>query len=70
MARRCPAQVALAWALARGFAVIPSSTQRAHLAANLTARQLQLSTMEVAQIGAMDRGQRLGDPAGLAPQWD
>lgn len=65
-----PAQVALAWALARGFAVIPSSTQRAHLASNLAARDLRLSNAELAQIDAMDCGQRLVDPEGLAPQWD
>jgi len=65
-----PAQVALAWAMARGFAVIPSSTQRANLASNLAARALHLSAQELAQIDAMDRGQRLVDPEGLAPQWD
>ncbi len=65
-----PAQVALARALARGFAVIPSSTQRSHLASNLAARDLRLSAAELAQIDAMDRGQRLVDPEGLAPQWD
>ncbi|MCD2514412.1 2,5-didehydrogluconate reductase DkgB [Comamonas endophytica] len=64
------AQVTLAWALARGFAVIPSSTQRPHLAGNLAAQELRLSAGEVAQIDAMDRGQRLVDPEGLAPQWD
>jgi len=64
-----PAQVTLAWALARGFAVIPSSTRRAHLAGNLAARELRLSGEELAQIDAMDRGQRLVDPEGLAPQW-
>lgn len=65
-----PAQVALAWAMARGFAVIPSSTQRANLASNLAARGLRLSAAELAQIDAMDRGQRLVDPEGLAPHWD
>lgn len=64
------AQVTLAWALARGFAVIPSSTQRAHLAGNLAARELQLSALELAQIDALDKGQRLVDPQGLAPRWD
>jgi 2,5-diketo-D-gluconate reductase B len=29
-----PAQVALAWAMQHGIAVIPSSTQRAHLQSN------------------------------------
>ncbi|MNF14100.1 2,5-diketo-D-gluconic acid reductase B [compost metagenome] len=60
----------LAWALARGFAVIPSSTQRANLQSNLQAPQLRLSDAELAQIDAMDRGERLVDPDGLAPLWD
>jgi len=64
------AQVTLAWAMARGYAVIPSSTQRANLIGNLAAGQLQLSDAELAQIDAMDRGQRLVDPEGLAPRWD
>ncbi len=65
-----PAQVALAWALARGFAVIPSSTQRVNLQGNLQALQLRLNEAELAQIDAMDRGERLVNPDGLAPLWD
>lgn len=65
-----PAQVVLAWALQRGFAVIPSSTQRAHLASNLQARELRLSDEDMARIAALDRGERLVNPQGLAPQWD
>lgn len=64
------AQVTLAWALARGFAVIPSSTQRVNLQSNLQALALRLSEAELAQIDAMDRGERLVDPDGLAPRWD
>lgn len=65
-----PAQVALAWALQLGYAVIPSSTQRDHLASNLKARQLRLSDTDLAQIAALDRGERLINPEGLAPAWD
>lgn len=65
-----PAQVTLAWALARGFAVIPSSTRRVNLEGNLQALQLRLSDAELARIDAMDRGARLVDPEGLAPAWD
>jgi 2,5-diketo-D-gluconate reductase B len=65
-----PAQVVLAWALQRGYAVIPSSTQRAHLASNLQARELRLSDDDMARIDALDRGERLVSPQGLAPQWD
>lgn len=64
------AQVALAWALQQGHAVIPSSTQRANLAANLQAQQLRLSGEEMARIATLDRGERQADPAGLAPVWD
>ena len=65
-----PAQVVLAWAMQLGYAVIPSSTRRANLESNLLARQLRLSDAEMAQIAALDRGQRLTSPEGLAPAWD
>ncbi len=64
------AQVALAWAMQLGYAVIPSSTQRENLAGNLKAQQLRLSEADMAQIAALDRGGRLVDPDGLAPAWD
>jgi len=65
-----PAQVVLAWAMQLGYAVIPSSTQRANLESNLKAQQLRLSEQEMAQIAALDRNQRLTSPEGLAPAWD
>jgi 2,5-diketo-D-gluconate reductase B len=65
-----PAQVALAWAMQRGFAVIPSSTKRANLQGNLLAPTLRLSEEEMARIAALDRGERLVNPEGLAPAWD
>lgn len=65
-----PAQVALAWALQRGFAVIPSSTKRDNLRGNLLAPTLRLSEEEMARVDALDRGERLVDPEGLAPTWD
>jgi 2,5-diketo-D-gluconate reductase B len=65
-----PAQVALAWALQRGFAVIPSSTKRENLESNLLAPTLRLSDEEMARIDALDRGERLVNPEGLAPAWD
>lgn len=64
------AQVALAWALQLGYAVIPSSTRRENLASNLKAQQLRLSDAEMAQVAALERGGRLVDPEGLAPAWD
>ena len=64
------AQVALAWAMQLGFAVIPSSTKRANLESNLQAQQLQLTPDDMAQIAALDRGGREVDPKALAPVWD
>ena len=68
--RATPAQVALAWALRQGYAVIPSSTKRANLAGNLEARQLTLDDEDMARIATLDRGERLANPASLAPAWD
>ena len=63
------AQVALAWALQQGYAVIPSSTRRANQQANLQAQGLTLTTQDMAQIATLDRGERLASPD-FAPQWD
>ena len=65
-----PAQVVLAWAMQLGHAVIPSSTKRANLASNLEAQRLVLDDSELARIAALDRGERLTSPEGLAPAWD
>lgn len=65
-----PAQVVLAWALQSGYAVIPSSTKRANLQGNLLAQQVKLEADDLAKIAALDRGERLTDPAQLAPAWD
>ena len=64
------AQVALAWALQLGYAVIPSSTSREHLASNLLARDLQLDADDMARIAALERNGREVNPEGLAPEWD
>lgn len=64
------AQVTLAWAMQLGYAVIPSSTKRANLEGNLKARELTLTDAEMAQMAALDRNERLTDPAGLSPAWD
>jgi len=63
------AQVALAWSLQQGFAVIPSSTRRDNLAANLAAMKIKLSDEEMAAIATLDRGERLANPD-FAPKWD
>lgn len=63
------AQVALAWALQQGYAVIPSSTKRENLAGNLQAAQLRLDDEDMARIATLDRGERVANP-GIAPAWD
>ncbi|MDN2703608.1 2,5-didehydrogluconate reductase DkgB [Janthinobacterium sp. SUN100] len=65
-----PTQVALSWSLQQGFAVIPSSTKRANLEANLHFQRIILSPDEMAQMATLERGERLANPDGLAPQWD
>lgn len=65
-----PAQVALAWAMQLGYAVIPSSTKRKNLASNLLATSLRLDDEDMARIATLDRGERLTDPDSLAPAWD
>lgn len=64
------AQVALAWALQLGYAVIPSSTKRENLASNLLARDLRLDADDMARIALLERNGREVDPEGLAPIWD
>ncbi|ARU06823.1 2,5-didehydrogluconate reductase B [Comamonas serinivorans] len=68
--RATVAQVALAWALQLGYAVIPSSTRRENLASNLLARDLALDADDMALIGTLERNGREVDPEGLAPVWD
>ena len=64
-----PAQIALAWLLQQGCSVIPSSTQRANLAANLQAQAVSLSEDEQREIATLERGERLANPE-FAPRWD
>ena len=64
------AQVALAWAMQLGYAVIPSSTKRENLASNLLARDLRLDAADMAGIASLERSGREVSPDGLAPIWD
>ena len=64
------AQIALAWALQKGFSVIPSSTKRENLIANLKAQDIQLTAEEMQMIAELERNGREVDPEGLAPIWD
>ncbi|MOA61050.1 2,5-diketo-D-gluconic acid reductase B [compost metagenome] len=49
--------------------VIPSSTKRANLAANLGALEITLSSDEMAQIATLERGERCANPD-FSPAWD
>lgn len=51
---RSPAQVALRWALQSGAAVIPRSTKRKNMEANLQVFDFTLSDEQMAQIDALD----------------
>jgi len=64
-----PAQVTLAWLLAQGHTVIPSSTRRENLTSNLAAPALVLGVDDLAAIDALERGERLVNPD-FGPQWD
>ena len=65
-----PAQVILAWALAMGYAVIPSSTKSENLASNLNATALKLDAEDMASFAELDCNDRQVSPEGLAPAWD
>jgi len=56
-----PAQVLLAWAVARGTSVIPKSTNEGRLAENLKAGSLELSPSHMERIAQLDRQRRYVD---------
>ncbi|MFB6080522.1 MAG: aldo/keto reductase [Haloferacaceae archaeon] len=58
-----PAQVSIAWLLAKGAVPIPKSGTPAHVRENLRGRDLALDDEDVARIDGIDRRERLVDPA-------
>src|SRR5699024_1236705 len=64
-----PAQIAIAWAIAKGVVPIPSSTRPAHQKENLAALDIRLSDDEIRTIDALDCGERLANPE-FSPAWD
>ncbi|MCW8335650.1 2,5-didehydrogluconate reductase DkgB [Vibrio paucivorans] len=64
------AQVALAWAMQKGFAVIPSSTKRENQKSNLESLNLRLNDEEMAKIDALECNGREVNPERIAPVWD
>ena len=53
-----PAQVLLAWGLARGTSVIPKSTNPARIAQNLAAREVELTAKDRAALDGLEKGAR------------
>ena len=56
-----PAQIVLAWAIGKGMATIPKSTNEARQRENLSAAGIKLSADEIAGIDALDQGYRYID---------
>jgi len=56
------AQIALRWALQRGTAVIPKSSNPGRMAANLDLLSFALTDDEMKSIDAMDKNRRFNDP--------
>ncbi len=54
-----PAQIMLAWGMARGYAVIPKSVNAARIIENIGALSVQLTDSEVKLISSMNRNQRI-----------
>ncbi|MCP8936939.1 aldo/keto reductase [Alsobacter sp. SYSU M60028] len=64
-----PGQIALAFLLQEGLIVIPASSRRDNLAANFAATGIVLSAEEIARVRALDRHERMINPAS-PPAWD
>lgn len=65
-----PAQIILAWAIEKGYSVIPSSTKRENLASNLLSVNIKLNSEDIKAIDSLECNDRLVNPEGLAPNWD
>jgi 2,5-diketo-D-gluconate reductase A len=60
---KTPAQVALRWHLQRGDIVFPKSVRRSRMEENFDVFDFELSVVEMADIGSLDRNDRIGpDP--------
>ena len=63
---RTPAQVVLRWGIQRGTSIIPKTSKAERLRENATLFDFSLSEEEMAEIAALDRGQRFNDPGTFA----
>ncbi|UJQ93623.1 2,5-didehydrogluconate reductase DkgB [Mariluticola halotolerans] len=62
-------QVALAWLMQKGYIVIPKSGHPDRIRSNFAATKLTLTPDDISEIDALDRNERIVDPA-HAPDWD
>jgi 2,5-diketo-D-gluconate reductase B len=67
--RATPGQVALAFLMAEGHVVIPTSSNKTRMAENLAATTVQLSSEDMMAIRRVDAGHRLVNGS-WAPKWD
>lgn len=64
-----PHQIALAFSLAQGLIVIPTSSRHERIKENFEARDIVLSPDELAAIGGRDKAERQINPV-WSPAWD
>ncbi|MET3600249.1 aldo/keto reductase [Martelella mangrovi] len=62
-------EIALAFLMAEGHVVIPTSSKPERVKSNLAAADIVLSDDEIGRIRSLDRGERLINPE-WAPDWD
>ncbi len=66
-----PAQISVAWILAKGGVAIPKTSTHERLAPNLAAAEISLSDDEIARIDGLSRPDgRIISPDSTAPDWD
>ena len=64
------AQIALAFLLAEGHIVIPSSGKKERITSNFEARKIKLNDDEMPRVRGLERGYRVSDDADWMPRWD
>lgn len=64
-----PGQVSLAFLMAEGHIVIPTSSNKARMAENLASTKLHLTSADIESLRKVDEGRRLVN-GGWAPKWD
>lgn len=61
-----PAQIVLAWLLARGLSVIPKSVHQERIRENFAAQMIDLDATDMEKIAAIDEGKRFVDGSAFA----